>query len=241
MTIATRELAYRDFETALTGVLHWNAARPGPRPGILLIHGGGGLDEHALEQARRYCELGYTVLACDMYGDGVAGDRDRIMTCVTALRDNPALLAQRALAGLTALSACAEAAGPMAAVGFCFGGMAALTLARSGADLAGAVSMHGSLATSRPAEPGAVRAKILACHGAADPHVPMHDVAAFAAEMDNAGADWQLTVYGRAMHGFTHKHAAPGSTPGVAYDPVADARSFSAASIFLSDTLGPCR
>ena len=74
MTIATRVLAYSDLDTALTGVLHWNTAQPGPRPGILLIHGGGGLDEHARDQACRYSELGYTVLACDMYGDGIAGD-----------------------------------------------------------------------------------------------------------------------------------------------------------------------
>jgi len=241
MTIATRVLSYCDFDTKLTGVLHWDAAQPTPRPGILLIHGGGGLDDHARDQAHRYAGLGYTVLACDMYGDGVAGDRERVMACVTALRDDPALLARRGQAGLTALSGCAEADGPVAAVGFCFGGMAALTLARSGADLAGAVSIHGSLATSRPAQPGAVTARILACHGAADPHVPMDDVAKFAAELDNAGADWQMAIYGRAMHGFTHKHATPGSIPGVAYDPVADARSFSTVSTFLADTLGPCR
>jgi dienelactone hydrolase len=239
MTIATRALAYSDLDMALTGVLNWDTAHPGPRPGILLIHGGGGLDEHAREQARRYCGLGYTVLACDMYGDGIAGDRDRIMACVTALRDDPALLAQRALAGLTALSGCAEAAGPVAAVGFCFGGMAALTLARSGADLAGAVSMHGSLATSRPAGPGAMTAKILACHGSADPHVPMSDVAAFAAEMDHSGAAWQMIIYGGVMHGFTHRQAAPGSIPGVAFDAAADAGSFSAARAFLAGVLGP--
>jgi dienelactone hydrolase len=238
MTIATRVLAYSDADLALTGVLHWNADA-GPRPGILLIHGGAGLDEHARDQAHRYAELGYTVLACDIYGDGVAGDRDRVIACVTALRDHPALLTRRAQAGLTALSACTETAGPTAAVGFCFGGMAALTLARSGAGLAGAVSIHGSLTTSRPAEPGAVTAKVLACHGAADPHVPMNDVAAFAAEMDNAEADWQMIVYGRAMHGFTHKHAAPGAVNGVAYDSVADARSFSAVRMFLADVLGP--
>jgi dienelactone hydrolase len=145
MTIATRVLAYGDLDTALTGVLHWNTAQSGPRPGILLIHGGGGLDEHARDQAQRYAELGYTVLACDMYGDGVAGDRDRVVACVTALRDDPVLLTRRAQAGLTALSGCAETtASPMAAVGFCFGGMAALTLARSGVDLAGAVSARRS-------------------------------------------------------------------------------------------------
>jgi dienelactone hydrolase len=240
MTIATRALAYCDLDTALTGVLYWDGAQPSPRPGILLIHGGAGLDEHAREQALRYAGLGYTVLACDMYGDGVVGDRERVVACVTALRDDPALLARRAQAGLGALAGCAEAAAPLAAVGFCFGGLAALTLARSGADLAGAVSIHGTLATSRPAGPGAVTARILACHGAADPHVPMSDVSAFAAEMDSAGADWQMTIYGRAMHGFTHKHAAPGGIPGVAYDPAADARSFSAVSTFLADTLGSC-
>ena len=238
MAIVTRDLAYGDLDSALTGVLNWNTAHPGPRPGILLIHGGGGLDEHAREQARRYCELGYTVLACDMYGEGVTGDRERVMACVTALRDDPALLARRALAGLTALSGSAEAAAPMAAVGFCFGGMAALTLARSGADLAGAISMHGGLATSRPAEPGAVTAKILACHGSADPHVPMSDVAAFAAEMDRSGADWQMIIYGGVMHGFTHRQAAPGGIPGVAYDRAADAGSFSAAHAFLAGVLG---
>jgi dienelactone hydrolase len=238
MAIAARALAYCNLDTALTGALHWDTAQSSPRPGILLIHGGAGLDDHTRDQAHRYAELGYTVLACDMYGDGVAGDRDRIIACASALRDDPALLARRAEAGLRALSRCAEAAGPMAAVGFCFGGMAVLTLARSGADLAGAVSIHGSLATSRPAGKGAVTAKILACHGSADPHVPMDAVAAFATEMDHSGADWQMIIYGGAMHGFTHRQAAPGGVPGVAYDPAADARSFGAAREFLAGVLG---
>lgn len=235
--MATRELSYRDIDTTLTGVFHWNAAQDRPQPGILLIHGGAGLDEHARDQARRYAELGYSVLACDMYGDGVAGDRERVMACITALRDDPAFLVRRGRAGLTALSGCPEVSGAVAAIGFCFGGMAALALARSGATLAGAVSIHGTLATGRPAEPGAIAAKVLVCHGAVDPHVPMNDVVAFADEMDHAGADWQLVIYGRAMHGFTHKHASPGAVPGVAYEPLADQRSFAATTAFLAQTL----
>ncbi len=90
----------------------------------------------------------------------------------------------------------------------------------------------------RPAEPGGVRAKVLACHGAADPHVPMGDVTAFMAEMARAGADWQLVVYGGAMHGFTHRHAVAGAVPGVAYDHLADERSFAAARAFLAEALG---
>jgi dienelactone hydrolase len=200
-------------------VLSWSDAQRGRRPGILLIHGGAGLDEHARDQARRYAALGYVVLACDMFGDGIAGDRERVIQCLTTLRDNPALLVRRGRAGLTALSRCPEASGHFAAVGFCFGGMAALALARAGTRLAGAVSIHGSLATASPAQPGSVTARLLVCHGAMDPHVPMADVVAFAEEMDRAGADWQLIMYGGAQHGFTHRHAVPGAAPGVAYHP----------------------
>jgi len=249
VNIATRDLSYRDLETPLTGLFCWNEAQEGLRPGILLIHGGAGLDAHAREQACRYAALGYAVLACDMFGDGIAGDRERVMACLLALRDDPGRLVRRGQAGLAALAGCPEAAGPAAAVGFCFGGMAALALARAGTNLAdpgpagpalaAVVSIHGSLATSAPARPGAVTARILACHGAADPHVPPADVAAFAAEMNDAGADWQLVMYGRAQHGFTHRHAVPGAMPGVAYDRLADERSFAAVRAFLAEALAP--
>jgi dienelactone hydrolase len=243
--IAVRDLHYDDLGLPLAGLFCWDEARAGPRPAILLIHGGAGLDAHARDQARRYAAIGYAVLACDMFGPGVAGNRERVMACLLALRDDPALLVRRARAGLAALAGCPEAAGRMAAVGFCFGGLAALALARAGTDpvgpeLAGVVSIHGSLGTSRAAAPGAVAARILVCHGAADPHVPLGDVTAFAAEMDHAGADWQLVMYGRAVHGFTHRHAvpgAPGAIPGVAYDQLADERSFAATRAFLAEAL----
>lgn len=236
-SIASRSLSYSDLDTPLNGVLYWTETQPGRKPGLLLIHGGAGLDEHARDQARRYAELGYAVLACDMFGDGVAGNREQVMALLIALRDDPAFLVRRGQAALTALSRCPEVGGKLAAIGFCFGGMAALALARSGVDLAGVVSIHGSLKTSKPAEPGAVGAKVLVCHGALDPHVPMDDVTAFADEMNRVDADWQLNVYGRAMHGFTHKHAIPGAMAGVAYDPIADERSFSDASTFLAGVL----
>jgi dienelactone hydrolase len=238
--LASRATPYEDLHTSLHGELYCDTRQPGPKPGVLLIHGGAGLDNHARDQARRYAELGYAVLACDMYGEGVAGDRERVLACVTALRDDPDLLVRRAEAGLGALLRCPEVTGPAAAIGYCFGGMAALALARGGADLAGVVSIHGSLNTTRPAEPDSVAATVLVCHGAADPHVPMSDVRSFVDEMNHANADWQLNIYGRAMHGFTHKHAVPGGTPGVAYDPAADQRSFSSTSGFLADVLaGP--
>jgi dienelactone hydrolase len=235
INLAVTDWPYPDRGTPLTGVLCRDESAAAARPGILLIHGGAGLDEHAREQARRYAALGYVVLAGDMLGDGVAGDRDRVIGCLTALRDNPALMVRRARAGLAALARCPGTDGRAAAIGFCFGGMVALALARAGEPIAGAVSIHGSLATSQRAQPGAVPAKVLVCHGALDPHVPPGDVTALAEEMSTAGADWQLIMYGGAVHGFTHAHARPGAIPGVAYDPRADARSFTATSSFLAE------
>jgi len=124
MPVSERPVTYRDQDVPLSGVLYRDEARSGPRPGILLVHGAGGLDEHPREQARRYAALGYVVHACDMFGPGVAGDR------------------------------------------------------------------------------------------------------------------WQLIMYGGAVHGFTHADAAPGAMPGVAYDPLADARSFAAARSFLAEAFG---
>jgi dienelactone hydrolase len=237
MAVTTREVTYRDHDISLTGILAWDDAAGHPLPGLLLVHGGAGLDDHARGQAQRYATHGYAVLAGDMFGAGVAGNRERVMACLEGLRDDPASLARRAQAGLAALAACPEADGRLAAIGFCFGGLAVLTLARAGADLRGVISVHGSLATARPAGPGAVKASVLVCHGALDPHVPMADVVRFTEEMHQAQADWQLIMYGGAMHGFTHEHAVPGAVPGVAYDADADQRSFRAALDFLAGTL----
>jgi dienelactone hydrolase len=81
-----------------------------------------------------------------------------------------------------------------------------------------------------------LRSELTIAH-AEDPHVPMSDVATFADEMNHADADWQLIIYGRAVHGFTHKHAVPGAIPGVAYDQSADERSFTATCTFLAGAL----
>lgn len=229
----TRPCAYQDGDVRLDGIV---AADPGRKkqPGVLLVHGGGGLDEHARGQAIRYAQLGYAVLAADMYGREVRGDRGRILTLLQEFRDDPPRLCQRGRVGLTTLRGLPEVdGGPVAAVGFCFGGMAVLALARQGEELAGVVSMHGSLAMTRRASAGEVRARILVCHGARDPHVPIGDVTAFVDEMTGAEADWQLNVYGSAMHGFTHVGTSPGAIPGVAYDEPTDRRSFAAARDFL--------
>jgi dienelactone hydrolase len=236
MTMDTQAVAYRDGYTELTGELVWDAERSDKRPGILVVHGGAGLDAHARGRARKLAELGYVAFACDMYGNGVAGNRERVMARIAELRDDTVKLCQRARAGVDVLLSHPQVDGRLAAVGYCFGGMVVLELARSGAEIAGVVSVHGSLSTPRFAQPGTVKAKILVCHGALDPHVPLTQVNAFVQEMNEAAADWQLIIYGGAMHGFTHE-AGP-ALPGVAYNSVADARSASAMQTFFGELFG---
>jgi dienelactone hydrolase len=231
MPLSSLPLPYVHAGTTFDGTLYHDDGDARRKPGILLVHGGAGLDAHAHEQARRWATLGYAVLAGDMYGRGVAGDRERVVSVATRLRDDPVELRGRAEAALAVLEAWTD--GLPAVVGYCFGGMVALNLARAGAPLAAVVSIHGSLATVSPARPGELRAAVLVCHGGSDPHVPLQDVTAFVGEMEDAGADWKLTIYGGAMHGFTHRQAEPGATPGVEYHERSDRQSFDDASAFL--------
>jgi dienelactone hydrolase len=116
---------------------------------------------------------------------------------------------------------------PLAAIGFCMGGQAALELARDGAPLGAVVSFHGLLDTGLAAEPGQITARILVCHGDADPMVPRSQVLAFWEEMDAARADWHFHAYSGVRHGFTNPAKVEGN-PAVAYDASADRQSWAA-------------
>ena len=125
---------------------------------------------------------------------------------------------------------------PLAAIGFCMGGQAALELAREGAPLDAVVSFHGLLGTDLPAEPGHVTARILVCHGDADPMVPRSQVIAFWEEMDRAGASWHFHSYSGVRHGFTNP--APTENPATAYDESADRQSWAAMHALFDEVFG---
>ena len=118
--IETKNITYSDRGTSLTGFL---AADPAAdrRPGILVVHGGAGLDDHAKGRACQLADLGFIAIACDMYGDGVMGNRDRVMGCITRFRSDPPSLCRRAQAGIEVLKAHPSIDGRIAAVGYCFG------------------------------------------------------------------------------------------------------------------------
>ncbi|HVO57405.1 MAG TPA: dienelactone hydrolase family protein [Dongiaceae bacterium] len=237
MALQADTFAYRDDSVELSGHFAWEDRQTGKRPGILVIHAGPGLDEHTRGRARWLAELGYVAFACDMYGPGVAGNREAIMATMTELRGDVNKLRRRAAAGLEVLHGHPLVDGRVAAIGYCFGGMTVLALARGGTELAAAISVHGSLATQHPASPGAVKAKVLVQHGALDTHVPMAHVNAFVDEMKAAGADWQLVIYGAASHGFAHENMKV-PLPGVAYHAATDARSKIGVAGFLREVFG---
>ncbi|HTV60119.1 MAG TPA: dienelactone hydrolase family protein [Verrucomicrobiae bacterium] len=232
MSLQTRTVDYAVGGTQLTGYFATSDLLASPRPAVLVVHGGAGLDEHARGRARWLAELGYVAFACDMYGRGVAGSRERVMARIQMLRDNPEAICALARSAIEILSAHPQSNGRIAAVGYCFGGMCVLEMARSGMNLAGAVSVHGNLETHRGAAPRMQDVRILVCHGALDPHIPMTQVNAFVEEMNRANAQWELQIFGGAMHGFTHE-TGPFS-PGVAYSPHADRRSRVAIREFLA-------
>lgn len=228
---------YSDGETNFTGYLVDGSKKDSPKPGVLVFHGGAGLDDHARFQAERYASLGYVALAADLYGDE-ARTRDTIIAAIGNLREDRDLLARRANAARETLRAHPKSDGRVGVVGFCFGGMAALEYARSGAAVAAAVSIHGSLATTAPAVRDEIRAALLVCHGAADPHVPLDQVSGFMTEMANAAAHWEIDIYGGAVHGFTHRDAVgPAAQPGVAYEERADRLSFERVTRFFEEML----
>lgn len=235
----TRPLTYTVGDVEFASTLVWDAAAPGPRPGLVLVPNWMGATESAVEKAKAIAGDRYVILVADVYGADVrpanaseAGQAARAMYA-----DRPALRA-RAAKALAVLAAQPEVdAKRLGAIGFCFGGATVLELARAGTEgLAGVVSFHGNLSTEMPAAAGAVKAPILVLNGAADPLVPAAQIAAFAAEMDAAGADWTFVNYARAVHCFAEPDA--NSPPNCVYDPRAAARAFRAMNDFFDEQFG---
>jgi dienelactone hydrolase len=234
------DVEYTVEGTRMIGHLAIDDELSGPRPGVLVCHEGPGLDEHAKDRAERLAGLGYAAFALDYHGEGKPLPREEMMPRLGALMGDPDQTRQLAGAGLEILLAQAEVdPTKVAAIGYCFGGTMALELARGGANLALVVGFHSGLATQRPAQAGEVKTAILVCIGADDPLVPAEQRMAFEHEMRAAEVDWRMNLYGGAVHSFTNPNANQAGMPGVAYDQLADERSWRAMLDFFDERFGP--
>ena len=202
-------IEYTDGKTTMKGYLAYDDSVKGQRPGVLVVHEWWGHNEYARKRANMLAELGYTALAVDMYGDGKQADHpDTAGKFAGEVMQNMESAKARFTAAMDVLKKHRTVdATKIAAIGYCFGGGVVLNMARLGVDLKGVVSFHGSLSTQIPAQPGAIKAKILVCHGADDPFIPQEQVDAFKAEMQKAGADFRFVAYPGATHSFTSPEA----------------------------------
>lgn len=235
--LVTKTVEYRQDGTDMRGFLAYDDALPGKRPGVLVVHEWWGLNDFAQARAEKLAGLGYVALAADMYGDGqTTKDREEAARLAGALRGRPELFRARVRAALQTLAVDPRVDPKrLAAIGFCFGGTAVLELAYAGADLAGVVSFHGGLARPQPDDLPRLKAKILVLHGADDPLVPGADIAAFQEAMRGAGADWQMVIFGGAVHSFTNPAAGDNPAAGVAYNAKADRRSWRCMQEFFKE------
>jgi dienelactone hydrolase len=217
-------------------VVH-DPARTAKLPGVLVVHEAWGLGEHVRDRCEKLAELGYIAFAVDMFGEGKqSSTSEEGMQWTKALRANVPELRARIRAAHQALLAHPQVdAQRVAAIGYCFGGSASIELARSGAELAGVVSFHGSLSTTHPAEPRSVKAKVLVCTGADDPFIPPAQVHAFIDEMRNATASYEIVIYGGVKHSFTNPKAGERGVAGLEYDRTADARSWAVMHTFFQE------
>jgi dienelactone hydrolase len=235
--VHTETIVYKDGDRALEGYLAYPEGAGGPPPGVLVVHDWSGPGPYSRRRAEQLAETGLVAFAVDMYGQGVRPTTTEEKARQAGIyRSDRALMRTRARAGLDVLRANPKVdPNRIAAIGYCFGGGAALELARSGAPLAGVVSFHGNLDTTNPADAKAIRAKVLVFHGAEDPYVPSEQVAAFQAEMKHAGVDYQLIAYGGAVHAFTQKEAGNDNSTGASYNEAADRRSWQAMMDFFAE------
>ena len=238
MAIRERLTEYRDGSTVLEGFFCHDDSRPGPLPGLLIAHEWGGRSEFVERKARRLAWHGFATFALDMFGKGKRGTTSaECSALIGPFVQDRALIARRVSAALTALRQLPEVdARRIAAMGFCFGGMCVLDLARSGADVRGVASLHGLLKPTGLPGQGRIGAKILILHGYDDPMAPPEDVLAIGEELTAAGADWQLHAYGNTRHSFTNPHANDREA-GMVYDEAADRRSWHALLEFLEEVL----
>ena len=236
MAIQNRLIDYRDGDVVLEGMLAWDDALAGPRPGVLVSHAWAGRSDYEDRKANKLAELGYAAFALDLYGKGVRGSGpEENAALMQPFLDDRAMLQKRLHVSLDTLRMQdAVDDSKVAAIGFCFGGLCVLDIARTAADLAGVVSFHGLFGAPGNTEGNTIKAKVLLLHGWDDPMATPDDAVALTRELTAMGADWQLHAYGNTMHAFTNPDANDRQM-GTVYDAVADRRSWTAMQNFLDE------
>ena len=208
-------------------------------PTVLVFHGMEGRSDAQLEFCHRLAALGYRAVAVDLFGRAatLAGP-DACAAAMTQLITHRDLMRHRLIGVVDILTDLPNVRrDAIAAIGFCFGGLCMLDLARHGTHLAAVASFHG-IVTPLPEPPTApISTKVTVFHGWDDPFALPHEMVALATELTERGADWQLHAYGHALHAFMAPFAnAP--ERGIQYNEVTARRAWASLVDFLRETFG---
>jgi dienelactone hydrolase len=239
MTIATRSVDYDIDGQSFEGVVAVDDAQRRARPLVVIAHAWAGRSDFEVEKAKTLASLGYAGFAMDLFGKGVLGtSKEENQALIAPFVNDRPMLQSRLLRILDVAKALPEAdPSNVAAIGFCFGGLCVLDIARTGADLKGVVSFHGLFMPPGNTGGKKIKAKVLALHGWDDPMATPDQVTALGKELTDAGADWQLHAYGGTMHAFTNPDANDPDF-GTVYNAAADTRSWTAMKNFLAEIFG---
>jgi dienelactone hydrolase len=233
--IVEKPVEYTADGVTFEGWAAYDDASDAKRASVLIVHQWTGVSDNEKMRARMLAELGYNVFVADVYGKGIRPQPPESGQEAGKYKKDRALLRERLKAALSVLIKDPRTdTSRVAATGYCFGGTAALELARSGAALKGVISYHGGLDSPTPADGKNIKGKVLALHGADDPFVPAKDIAAFEQEMKDAGVDYKLVQYPGAVHAFTQKAAGNDNSKGAAYNEAADKASWDETKTFLA-------
>ncbi|MCD6039730.1 MAG: hypothetical protein K0S27_1130 [Gammaproteobacteria bacterium] len=225
--LQTKKMEYLDGNVLLEGYCAYDDKIAGKRPAVLVAHDWSGCNEFACQKAEKLAELGYVGFALDMFGKNVRGHTKEEKTAlIKPLLEKRKALAQRALSAFNNVKTIEQVDSTrIGGMGFCFGGLCVLDLARMGVALRGVVSVHGLLNAPQHSPSQSIQAKIMVLHGHDDPMVPPASVVEFEQEMAEAKADWQMHIYGNTMHAFTNPLANDPAF-GTVYSALADSRSW---------------
>lgn len=239
--IKTEAINYQSDGQSFTGYLAYDDNLSGVRPGILVFHEWWGLGDNEKRRARMLAELGYVAFVVDMYGTGKLTDKpEQAKAWMQQVTVDKQWWRERAQNGMKQLLKQTNVdKQKIAAIGYCFGGGTVLNLAYGNSDLKGVVSFHGSLPIPEKEFYGKIKPRILLAHGNADSYVPRDILNKFQLTMDEAGAKWQMIIYGNVRHSFTNPQADSRGIEALKYDPYADAHSWNAMQSFLTSIFKP--
>jgi dienelactone hydrolase len=240
MVLSNEPFEYRDGEVLCEGYVALNTLSRVKRPCVLIAHAWEGPSEQVRVKASDVARMGYIGFALDVYGKGIRGGPSEDNTRLMAPYIGDRVLLRRRLLAALAAAKLHPFTDPsrIAVIGYCFGGLCALDLARAAPpELRAAVSVHGMLRAPEFTQTAAITAKVLVIHGWRDPLSPNEDLLTLTRELSDAGSDWQMNLYGQAAHAFTNL-AANNHRDGIFYDETADRRSWTATCSFLEESLG---